>query len=572
MSSRTITILLGMTLIVANAVMTSACSVMDGLELTPDTPKKKKRLPPGELPPPVIVLPTPGTLPPAGLARRIALDLGLTLPKASDVETLVADSNRLPILIGAYLESSASSVALSQLHPRIWGLDENRFPDLDRMIADNDSTLATALTKDARKMIVDEPALMLRYVLEQHLPFTSLFTASFSIQQTDGITLWNMNDEGSPWSGEPYRFGTFSDGRPTAGLLVSPAFMASFSANGDPNQRPRARRLLTEFACQPFESSSAHLFYDLTGDELAGDLEELAKTRTTCAGCHMHFNEFGAALSGLADATTFDAWKTYVVPEVTPSGFYAGQEFNGLAELATKVGNDPRVHRCEIERLTSAILQRPLNDRDKATTARALDAFYASNFDLKAAARKIFESKDFSLAPLAPSLAGTALYEASGVHVMRRSQWQAMVQELVPGTTSVDFPSELDPGSEETVTSSWMVPTGTYWHVVDRVARQAASAIVAADLADDSLAVNRRVLKNLPDGSGYGADVISVYAQIRAIWGRITGEDLQETSQTYTDFQTLWTASEPNGSAEDFRRAWRTILVAMLTHPKVITY
>jgi hypothetical protein len=180
-------------------------------------------------------------------------------------------------------------------------------------------------------------------------------------------------------------------------------------------------------------------------------------------------------------------------------------------------------------------------------------------------------SKDYAVAPLAPTIL-TGLYEVAGVRIMRRAHWEALLRDFAPGATDVDIRPELDPGADDALSSGWMVPTGSYWHQVDRFARQTAAAVVATELADTATAATRRVLTLLPDGSGAAADATTVGEQIRALWKRVTGEELSVASQTYADFQTLWTAAEPSGSDDDARRAWRTVLVALLSHPSVIGY
>lgn len=558
------------TLILAMNALTG-CFVADALDLTDEKPPKARPTPPPGNPPPARP-PSPIIVPAPALARRIALDLTLGLPKTADLETLVADTSKLGTVVDAHLLGSASSLALSRLQPRIWGLDETRLTDLERMIGDGDTDLELALTDTTRRAIVEEPALMLRYALDKGLPFSSLFTASYTIVHQDLLTFWNLADDGAPWPGEPYRFATFADGRPDAGVLGAWSLLAANPAAGDLDQGTRTRRLLAEFACQPFEAADAHLFHDLTAAELGGDLKALAMTKAACAGCHAQFSETAPALEGLAAAPTLSEWLTYQAPAATYEGLYAGQPFQGLAGLAASMATDPRVHRCEIERLAAAILQRPLTDMDRSMVARAVDQFNAKGSDVKAAASAIFKDSAFALGPIGPTAAAPSLYGASGIRVLKRAHWQGMVAELAPGATTVEFPPELDPGSEETVSSSWMVPSGSYWHAVDRVARQTATAVVAAELADDTTAATRRLLTLLPDGAAETAEASVVYAQIRALWLRLTGEELAEASQTYSDFQTLWATTQPDGTAAGSRRAWRVVFVALLTHPKIITY
>lgn len=549
----------------------SACSLTDALSPGSDKTKGKARPPNTDPPPPVPLVPAPEPLAAAKLARRIATDLSLRLPSPTDVETIVADTDRTTVVVDTYIEGAASSTAIAQLHPRMWRLSERRINGLDQYVDGGDTALAASLTEAMRRQIVEEPVQFLRYNLDRRQPYPTLFTSSYTILRGDVAAFWDMTTESAPWTGEPYRFSLYADDRPAAGLLVSNALVSghSTSQNGDAG---RATSLLERLTCTPFANIDAHLFYDLTADELAGDLSALALVRPACVGCHSQINGLKSGLAGLGTGDDFAAFRTYVAPAAAPESYFGGLPFAGLAELGSRVGEDPRVHRCEIERLIAALYQRPFSDRDRKTAALAMDEFYANAMDLKAATRRIVLDPEFGIAPLTSSIKGKALYTASGVRILGRAGWQGLVEELVPGATTIEYPPELDPGSEEQLTGDWMVPAGSYWLAVDRVARQAATAIIRAELADDSLAVNRRLLKELPDGAGSSAEILLVYTQIRKAWQRLTGEELSESSQVYFDLQALWAAVDPGTNAESFRQAWRTVLVGMLAHPQVVTY
>ncbi len=558
----------------------AALTALPGCFLTDALPGPSKKGPTrgasSEEPPPKTeeILP-PKILPPPQLVRRLALDLTGRLPPAADIEWLAADPTRYPALVDAYLSSGDAPRALAALHGRIWRLSPDRLPDLDAFVDDGDAVLGAALTPAIRRHLVEEPTLRLRHVLENGLPYSHVFTGNFTILRSDALTFWGLTSDGAPWPGEPFHFATYDDGRPAAGIVASNGLLASFPGRGDEQPRHRTSRILQALSCVTPEHENAHLFYDLTDDELGTDYTALARQRKPCAGCHGQFDQASAAFQGLGLATDFDDWKTYQTPDEDQSGLYAGQPFDDLQELAGFVGNDTRTWRCAVGRLGATLLQRPLDRDDAARAALAFNAFDADGESLFAAARSIVLDHEYQYAAVDGAVKGGSFAKtSSGVRVVSANQWRSLLAELSPATATIDVPDDLTPGhGEGYLTSDAAVPDAVYWQSLDRVARQAATTIIATELADGSIAATRRVLTELPDGAAANASAASATAQIRATWKRLTGATLADADPLLAGFVDLWTkAMAASDDDEGSRAAWRLVIIAMLTHPDFVTY
>jgi hypothetical protein len=116
------------------------------------------------------------------------------------------------------------------------------------------------------------------------------------------------------------------------------------------------------------------------------------------------------------------------------------------------------------------------------------------------------------------------------------------------------------------------VPGGTYFFYADRVARQAATVIVNEELQDGVAAAARRVLRSLPDGKAVDASGEAVIEQLKALWLLLTSEELADDATELADLETLWTAASGGQTEDEVRGAWRTVLVAIMTHPRFLTY
>jgi hypothetical protein len=522
-------------------------------------------------PAPAPAVPAPATLDPPHLARRLALDLALKLPAQADLDLLNADPTQADALIDSYLDDGAASAALAAMHPRMWHLDSRKLPDLDGFVAAGDTALGKALTPEVRQAIVDEPSLLMRHMLEQRLPFSEALTAGFAVADPSVLSLWNLTDDGVAFAGASYHVGAYSDGRPAAGLLASNGLAAAIPTHSDAMPRARAARLLTEIVCLGLEQPAAHAFTDLTAAELKLDLATLAVTRAPCAGCHLQIETAAGAFAGLGAGTSFSTWLAYAAPGVPLTGAYAGYPFTGATAFAADIANDPRTHRCELTKLAQAVYQRQASANDMPSLDLAVNDFYAADLSVKDAAKRIFQSPEYSYDVVDPSLKAPYLRGSSGVRLLGLAQWRGIVAELAPAA-DLALTDDLDPGHDETVTGDDSVPSGGYWHRVDQTARLAASAIVDAELADNAFAIDRRLLTDLPDGAGYKASAAVINQQLKDAWLRLTAVTLQDTDQTFLDLQTLWSSAQPGSTAASFRRAWRTVLVGMLTHPAFLTY
>ena len=501
------------------------------------------------------------------LVRRLALDLTMRLPNAADAALI--NAGKTPQLITAYLNDRASAQALAALHPRMWHLASKELDVLDAFVAAGDTSLAVSLTTATRQAIVQEPSLAVRYVLEQQLPWHALFEAPSIITPASLLTLWQASDQGSAFAGESDRFATAFGTPGAAGLLVDPAFLAS--VGGDNRIYPRTGRIFKELLCLAAVPPSVHDFNSLSNADLMSDLGNVALTKKECTGCHTLLAGARQAYSGFASGSSFSTWLQAPTAFDTTTGSYGGATFQGLAALGKLVGNDPRMQRCEVLKLFEEIYQRPYTDADQTMLAVALDAFKRDGENLTSAAQELVLASDYNNAPVGDSVKGKGKRSHTGVKFLGRAQWEALFAATLPKNTLL-FTDDLDPGQDEAFSGADHVPSGVYWHAVDRLARQAATAVVAAELADQVLATNRRLLTTLPDGAAASATAAVVTQQFQDLWLTLTGTPLTANDQILNDLQTLWNKLAPAATAEASRQAWCTILTAVFSHPALVSY
>jgi hypothetical protein len=506
------------------------------------------------------------------LLRRISLDLTGKLPTVTDVTTVTGSTNLITKFLETYLASSATSRYLASIHKIMWKFDNSHMQDLEDFITYSGGLTAATMTDELREQITYEPLMMLRYGFEQDMTFSDIFKLDYGIVHSDNLTFWDQTSDGTPWSGEPWRFATYKDSRADGGPLVTNGMIAHLSAGRNTTNRSLGAKALDRLLCSPFDALSKHTFAEVTSANLSTDLSTVAITESPCVACHDHFKEFGKTLDGLAEGATLTAWYTGAAP-ADPSATYAGHTVATAADSYVNIGKDPRLHRCEVKRIIETIMQKPIASVDDPTFALAMRTFYENDEDLVSALRPILESPEYSYAPADKKVTSVHLRQSTGVKFLNEIQWATILSGLGSTASALTVPESLTPGFDETVFKNNGIPGGAYWHHTARLARQVATAIVTDELSDSILPASRILLQNIPEGSGKGISTATAIAQLSVVWQRLTGTELDTTTDKYDRLVDLWEASLDSGTDDDsYRQAWRAVLTAAFSDYDFISY
>lgn len=549
----------------------TGCFVVDAL------PGNKR--PGGSRPAPIKIDPTstpepappPKTLEGERLLRRITLELTGSLPTAEQRATYAAEPKTLPDTIDDLAESAETARTLAEAHRMMWRINARLLPDVDRFALTN-STLATALTAATRVEIIGEPLAMVRKLLDDNRPYDELFKRNYTIAHSDVLSLWGYTEGAQVWSDEPYFTADFPDSRPAAGILTSQGFLAAFGSEGRSDGVSYAAAILGRVACVSLETTKAHDFTALTTDQLSGDLRALAKTETKCASCHAQFTKTAPGIAGYGRPTDLTTWLARDTASDTASGIYAGYAFTGTSALAELVGEDHRVKSCTVRNLISAFMHRPFSlTHDAVRFSLLLSEMKNNDNNLRRAAATLVKSEEFQWKPLTRSQPADLAKRASGLHFLSRRHFLGLIKQLAP-SASFDLPEELDPGSEELAGTTFRMPGGTYFHHVNRLVRQLATAIINSELADGVEPSARVLLTGIPAGGAAGIDAAAVSTAIIAVYKFLTGVDISPDTTTQANLSGIFEAGGGAGTDATSRDAWRAVLIAIMLSPDFVTY
>lgn len=549
----------------------SSCFVVDALP-GQKRPGGTRPSPPSPVPaPPPSSEKSPEELSGARLLRRVTLEITGRLPTTEQLQSFTNDPKTLNTTIDELVATAAAGQTLGEAHRAMWRLSGRLLSDLDYFAASN-STLASALTTEAKISIVDEPLALVRKVIADQSDYGEIFSRDYTIASTSTLTLWGYSPSTQVFGSEDYWLANHTDGRPAAGILTSPGFLAAIGADGRFDGSSRIATMLGRLACVPLESASAHDFAKLTNDQLSTDLKSLAVTTSNCAGCHRQFSGPAPALAGYGRPEDLATWLSRDSTSDSAAGDYAGSAITGTAELAASLADDHRIRSCTNRNLISVSFHRPWSLGADALVMTLMHSELKKNTNNLAKAFAILAKQpEFRWGPMTRNQGASFIKGKSGLRFLSRRHWVGLIAQLAP-SASIVIPEELDPGSEEAAGTMFRSPSGTYFHHTNRIVRQIATAIVGSELADGMDDTGRIVFKGLPTGSGAGADDATLATQIKAVYAALTGKTLEDNSTMLVNLKSLFTTA--GGGADDTaaRTSWTAVLVAIMLGPDFLTY
>lgn len=582
---------------------------------------------------------SPQEAPPAGVAptsttelqisrqiRRIKIELTGQLPSPSEIESLVSKPKNIPLWIDFLLEHHLSYEIFAENFASIWNFKKAHLYDLES-IAETDPLLKKDLTESLKELMRNEPITSIKLLFEYDRPIKDLLDYSFSNVHKDLTNLYEITESTPTWPFSSYLTFRYNDQRPSAGLFSSNGFVAMFPSRGDPSGQYRVHQILRTIACDSMYNSKAHIFADLNEAELQGSLTDLSAQRPPCIGCHAPLQQIAPAFSGLGVGKTWKEWKMYQSPTEVPSGIYGQIEFKGLDDFGQKLGSSPQFLRCQIEKLSSLMLQMPYNALLRQSTALSYDSFVHENPNLRKSLRWLISSRLYNLAPTqikaspeakspaSPSATSTGTSTAaspkqtdpksstpgtppptagapestvpivrenqdtSGLRVLRKNHWELLLNSLLPQQNNLVFSEDLEPTYDEyrDFEDFSHIPNIRYIMAMESLVRKFSYNIIREELKEGVKAQDRTLLRELPDDFALTTTPEMISTQIKSLWLHLTSEKLDDRSQSLLDLTNLWNtvyseSGKQSKSPEPTLLAWQTMINVILTHPKFYSY
>lgn len=511
---------------------------------------------------------------------RLSMDLRGTHPTEEELVAIEQHPELYDQYVERYLQSQAfldrmmevfNQAFLTRTGDTYYKVDESNMGEVD------EAALA--------RSIGDEPLRLIRYIVENDLPYSELVQAPYTMSNELLSAWWDID---YPQGATGWQPGVYRDQRPMAGVLSMDTFWHRYPSAGGNANRHRANAISRILLCDDFLSRPIVLNRTAI-DQLMQDPEMAIKENPGCQSCHSSLDPLSGNLFGFfredRDDESLQVGRTYLPENEMAwkdysgrSPAYFGTPTSGLEELGTAIAHDPRFVSCAVNTVFSGLTQRTPTNEDWTEVEGYRVDFEQSGLNLKALVRDIVRSDNYKAArisgddALADRVATVKMASPSQLaNVIEQSTGYRWTFNGADGLAeNVRGLSVLAGGIDsKTVKIPAASPSLGLSLVQERLAQAAGYAVASHDL-DPKRTDEARLLTFVTANDRPETNQDAFKAQIETLYRKITGIPLQQGATEPQELMTLWTnvysvtASPVN--------AWTAVLAAVLRDPRVVLY
>ena len=507
-------------------------------------------------------------LPPLQLLTRASMDLRGIRPRLEEMEAIEADPTVLDSLIegflsdelfGAQLRSHYANIYLTKLDYYYVGADDYGLEDEPGFAAS----------------VGEETLRILSHIAEEDLPYTEIVTGDWTMANSLLGAAWPVSypEDGNGWLPVSY-----TDDRPTAGILSTNSLWWRYMSNQSNANRNRANAVSRILLCNNYLSKPIE--FDRSVNLLDDDaVRNALQTNPGCVACHHSLDPLASYLWGFyyfdydsaRDTTSYHPEREFMWEEtsgVAPG--YFGQEGFVLSDLGNQIAADPGLVECAVEQAYEIFLGRKPDISDTARLTTHREAFLQSGLKLKSLYRSVLSDSSYRADPN---------NEGSGaaIKMVTTDQMASQIEDLtgfrfsyygydMMTTDSYGLRTLAGGVDGNLVTSPAENPTATMLLVQERLAQAAAWYVTADDASSDSPQIFRLIdFHETPSVSRS-----KMVEQIQNLHFRLFGKRIAEDGPEIEANLGLWEELfSLEGSAID---AWAGLLSVLFRDPDFLTY
>ena len=432
-------------------------------------------------------------------------------------------------------------------------------------------------------VVGEEPLALLRYVIENDLPYSHMVTADHTMATPLLAAFWDTDypDGADGWQPVQYM-----DGRPHAGILTMTTTWQRYPSMGGNANRHRANAVSKMLLCEDYLTRPIVLSRAAV-DQLTLDPEAAIADNPGCQSCHASLDPLSANFFGFFNydddmgigQTTYrpeneQAWNDYAGK---PPGFF-GRPTANLQELALEIVEDPRFSTCAVQTLLDGLTQRDTSaTTDWTELQQHVAAFEHSDQNLLALTRSIVNDPAYRVAFHADDATDANL---AGLKMVSPSQLASIIEGLTgyrwtfdgrDGMTThgLGLPVLAGGIDSDLVTTPSHNPSVGMVFIQERLAQAAAWQVANADLAlereGDARLLRFVTVEDTPESNPDAFE-----AQIRHLYLAITGHPLAPNATEPAALTDLWKqvySVEASSTA-----AWASVTSVVLRDPRVLLY
>lgn len=537
--------------------------------------------------------PTAVYLTPTQHLTRASLALRGLRPSVEDLQAVNADPSVLGDIVDGYLATPEFGATIREMHDEalLLRVEDNlfTFPATATFTGHTAYEVNDSWTGEALRLIED--------IVMTDQPYTKVVTADYTMSNATNAQIWGYTHTGpaNQWTRTP-----FPDARGAAGVLGVEAIYHRHRSAGFNYNRGRANLISGAFLCHDY--AHADIMVDTSVD--LSDPEVVANAvvaNPSCAGCHQTLDPLASYLFPFRNTIQLNQVQRgdidYPLGGYIPAREGSWRQFNKRAPmffgttadklpgLGQAIAADPRFAKCTATRFASYLTEVPTADLDGRWIAQLQATLEDNDFNAKKLVKAIVMSDAFRLS----SDTDAALAETVvGMQKLRPAQLSRMIKDATgfvwttPNTAkmrNLDYgqPDLLDSDllgfrvlaggiDDYYVTTPVHTTTTTSSLVAKSLASSAADFVVEHDAG--AAAADRTLFTKAAVGS---TDEAAIRAQLAYLHARLYGEIVDATSPEVEETFALFTAAKAAANNNQ-RRAWKLVLVGMLTDVRALTY
>lgn len=537
--------------------------------------------------------PTAVFLSPTQHLTRASLALRGVRPAVEDLQAVDADPSALGGIVDGYLATPEFGATIREMHDEalLLRVEDNLFT------FPGTATYTGHTAYETNDSVFSEALRLIEDIVMTDQPYTKVVTADYTMSNATNAQIWGYTHTGpaAQWTRTP-----FPDARGSAGVLGIEAMYHRHRSAGFNYNRGRANMISAAFLCHDY--AHADIMIDTSVD--LADPEVVANAvvqNPSCAGCHQTLDPLASYLFpfrntiqvnqlqrgdidypvGGYNAARETAWKQ----SNKRAPMFFGTTADKLPGLGQAIAADPRFAKCTATRFASYLTEVPAGELDGRWIAHLQATLEDNDFNAKKLAKEIVMSDAFRLASDTDEEIAEGVV---GVQKLRPAQLSRMIRDATgfqwttPNTMRM---RNLPYGQPDLLDSDLLgfrvlaggidgyyvtTPVHTTTTTSSLVAKALASS--AADFVVEHDATAAVADRTLFVKAGIAAtDEAQVREQLAYLHARLYGEVVGATSPEVDETFALFTAAK-TAANNNQRRAWKLVLVGMLTDVRALTY
>ncbi len=558
------------------AALTASLLLSAGCTADPDTDRE---------PDPPEPVSTVVALSPEQHLVRASMVLRGTRPSPEELAEVADDPDALGAIVDRYLKTEAFGRTMRNLHSESLMLEPDwlyypaGFPNVGDLAGYDMATI--------NRSVMQAPLRLIEQVVMADRPYTEIVTADHTVADSISSAVWGLayDPQGAEWQSTRYE-----DGRGNAGILTDSWLYVRYQSTPSNANRQRANAISRGLLCYDFLSRDVEL--DTSVDVADPNAVQAAVVANgACASCHQALDPLASYFKDVFPLLVPQDTQSY--PLETPMWFpgvfedvlgvdmrepsYFGLAGDNLEDLGQLIADDPRFSRCAAQRFYSYFNQVPLSEVPFEASVELQARFIDSGFSAKALAKAIVMSNDFA-ASHAESEEDAAHVNgfrrarpdetASMIEALTGFHWETDLTPFTEGLIGViDLPRDSMLGyrvvgggtdSQYVTTNLFTDNAGTSLFAQSFAAR-AAGYVVDADFAEGDRE-QRRLLSGVELSTSDEATLRAQIGDLHArVFGALIAADDPETDASFALYQAAL------GASSDPKRAWKTVLTALLS-------